>query len=284
NRFFGAIVGRYANRISNGKAHIDGTDFQLTTNRKPHHIHGGNKGFDKVVWQAKTTVTQDSASIILSYTSQDGEEGYPGKLVVTVTYQINNSGELAVTYQATTDKPTVFNPTQHSYFNLSGIDQNVLKHELTIHAEDLVELDEEGIPTGNLLAVKNTTFDFLTAKPIGQDIDSQNKQLVMGKGYDHYFKAKSKRGELTLFSELYEPKSGRKMTMSSTEIGGQLYSANYLAPSVVGKGGLPYQAHQGICIETGQLPNAPAEENFETILVKPNEPFFSQTVFAFSAN
>jgi aldose 1-epimerase len=282
NRFFGAIIGRYANRISHGKAHIDGTDFQLTTNRKAHQLHGGNKGFDKVVWQAKTAITQNTASIVLSYSSADGEEGYPGKLEAKITYEINNAGELSVIYEGNTNKTTVFNPTQHSYFNLSGIDQSVLKHELTIHAADLVELDSEGIPTGQLLSVKNTAFDFLSAKEIGLDIHSQNSQLKAGKGYDHYFRGKRKRGKLTPFAELYEPYSGRKMTVSTTEIGAQLYSANYLEPSVIGKGGVPYQARQGICIETGQMPNAPGEVKFNTVLVQPNRPFFSKTVFAFT--
>ncbi|MDU0354010.1 aldose epimerase family protein [Paraglaciecola aquimarina] len=282
NRFFGAIIGRYANRISHGKALIDGTEYQLSTNRKPHQIHGGYQGFDKVVWQAKSAVSANSASLILTYTSADQEEGYPGTLNAEVTYQIFNSGKLAVTFKANTDKATVFNPTQHSYFNLSGTGDTVLGHRLTLHAKQMVELDDDGIPTGQLLAVKNTALDFLTPKKIGQDINSQNKQIIIGKGYDHYFKAKHTRGELTEIAQLYEPVSGRKLTVSTTEMGVQLYSANYLDESVIGKNGVAYHAQQGVCLETGQMPNAPAEPAFKTLLVKPEQPFSSTTEFVFT--
>lgn len=283
NRFFGAIVGRYANRISNGQAIIDGKTVQLNTNRPPHQLHGGQKGFDKVVWQAETSMSDNTATITLSYTSLAGEEGYPGTLQVKVIYQVTNQGQLSVTYQATTDKTTIYNPTQHTYFNLSGTSNTMLDHTLTLNAQQFVELNKESVPTGELLSVNDTPFDFLSEKTIGRDINANHSQINIGKGYDHFFVAKPARGSLSLLGTLYEPTSGRKMTVETTEVGAQLYSANYLNETVIGKNQAVYQQRQGICIETGQMPNAPAEPNFTTVLVKPSNPFTSQTVFTFTS-
>lgn len=283
NRFFGAIVGRYANRINKGVAEIDGNIFQLKRNKPPHQIHGGTKGFDKVVWAAKTRTTPYSALLELTYVSADGEEGYPGDLAVTVLYEVTNSGQLKVTYKGNSNKTTIFNPTQHSYFNLSGKHSLVTAHQLTLNADKYVELDPESVPTGNILPVKNTPFDFVTTKFIGDGISDVHPQISIGRGYDHFFVSKSRRGKLTKFAELYEPSSGRKLVVETTEVGGQLYSANYLNETVIGKNNKPYKAQQGICIETGQLPNAPAEPMFSTVLVKPTVPYYSQTIFNFSA-
>lgn len=283
NRYFGVILGRYANRISEGKAVIGADEFQLSTNRPPHQLHGGHKGFDKVVWNAKTSVTADSSSIVLTYSSADGEEGYPGKLDAKVTYTITNSSELIVTYEGETNKTTVYNPSQHSYFNLSGKGDDVLEHNLVIHANEIVELDGNAIPTGELLSVNNTDFDFLTITPVSQILTSSHAQVKMAnQGMDHFYKSKNKRGKLSLLAELSEPTSGRNMKVFTTEVGAQFYSANYLNNSVIGKNKKPYKKWQGLCIETGQMPNAPAEKNFNTVLVEPNKLFFSQTVFSFN--
>lgn len=284
NRFFGALVGRYANRIEKGMATINNTTIQLTTNRPPHQLHGGFKGFDKKVWQAETEKNNHSVALHLRLISLDGDEGYPGELHAKVSYIVTEDGKLIVEYTAKTDKDTLFNPTQHSYFNLSGNgNTDILDHQLTLNAKTMVELDTESIPTGKFINVTNTPFDFQQAKTVGQDILKIHKQLQIGKGYDHYFLTKNKRGELTDIAHLYHQKTGRLLKVSTTEQGAQLYSANYLNSSVIGKNKIPSRPHQGLCIETGQLPNAPAQELFKTYVLSPSKPFYSSTVFAFSA-
>lgn len=283
NRYFGALIGRYSNRIANGLAKIDGQEIQLSVNRAPHHLHGGVKGFDKLVWSASTEQTGKAAILHLDLVSPDGAEGYPGELAVRVTYTVTSKGELWVEYSAKSSRTTIFNPTQHTYFNLSGAaNSNVLEHELTINAERIVELTGDAIPTGKLLSVDTTPFDFSQPKTIGSAIELDHPQLMIGKGFDHYFWLQRHRGELKELANLYEPISGRLLTISTTEQGGQIYTGNYLNESVVGKGGVRSRKHQGICIETGQLPNAPAEPSFGTYLLRPSEPFYSKTIFAFS--
>jgi len=283
NRFFGALVGRYANRIEHGSANILGETVQLSTNRPPHQLHGGFKGFDKQVWQAETEQRVDSVVLHLRHTSPDGYEGYPGELQVQVSYIVTNAGELLVEYRASTNKNTIFNPTQHSYFNLSGKPNvDVLDHQLTLNAQTFIELNNESLPTGRVLAVKGTPFDFLQSKAIGRDIGVSHKQLAIARGYDHYFITQKKRGELAEVAQLYHPDSGRLLRVSSTEKGAQLYSANYLNNSVIGKKGNVSMPQQGICIETGQLPNAPAQEVFDSYILTPENPFYSLTQFAFS--
>lgn len=282
NRYFGAIVGRFANRLESGRAKIAGSIFELEKNRPPHHLHGGSKGFDKVVWQATSQVSDNNASLILKYQSPDGEAGYPGNLDVTVTYRIDQQQQLSVEYQASTDKPTIFNPTQHSYFNLSG-DQasNIYDHSLQINSGQYLTLSKDSIPLGFVASVKDTIFDFQAAKPLAQVLANRHSELINSKGLDHFWLNKESRGELTEFAQLYHPTSGRKLTVYSTEVGGQIYSANYLSSSVIGKDKQPYQKHAGVCIETGQYPNSP-NNGFPDVLIRPNEPYYSNTIFAFS--
>lgn len=284
NRFFGALIGRYANRIKHGLAKITDNTAQLSINRPPHQLHGGFKGFDKQIWQAETEQRVDSVALHLTLTSPDGHEGYPGRLQVKVSYIVTLKGELLVEYRANTNKETIFNPTQHSYFNLSGNgESDILDHQLTLNAKNFVELNAESIPTGNLLNVKDTALDFRKEKSIGRDIFSNDKQLLIARGYDHYFVAQAKRGTLTEIAHLYHQASGRSLRVSATEQGAQIYSANYLNNTVIGKNAIPARRYQGICIETGQLPNAPAEKQFDSYILSPDKPFYSLTKFAFSA-
>jgi aldose 1-epimerase len=282
NRFFGALVGRYANRIENGAARIKDEVYQLTLNRPPHHLHGGKQGFDKRVWKAQTSSSQGNATLSLSLVSKDQDQGYPGTLLMQVDYSVTNDGQLLVEYVGSTDKPTILNPTQHSYFNLSGTKQKtVLKHKLTVHSDKIIELNPESIPTGKLLVVNESPFDFRLPRFLEKSIFHPHSQMKIGKGYDHYFINKEERGEVTLFASLYEPDSGRALDVYTSEVGGQIYTANYLNPSVIGKAAQPYQPHQGICIETGQLPNAPAQDKFDTYVLEPDKEFYSKTVFSF---
>jgi len=283
NRYFGALIGRYANRIEQGIATIEDETVQLNINRPPHQLHGGLEGFDKQVWTATTEQYDDRIALHLTLVSPDGHEGYPGELHAQVSYIVTLHGELLVEYRATSNKKTIFNPTQHSYFNLSGNGaSNILDHQLTLNANTFVELNTDSIPTGNMIEVDNTPFDFRQAKLIGRDIFSSNNQLRIGRGYDHYFIAKEARGTLTEIAHLYHQRSGRSLRVYSTEQGAQIYSANYLNHQVIGKQGIPARPHQGICIETGQLPNAPAEKRFKQHILTPDKPFYSLTTFAFS--
>lgn len=282
NRYFGAIIGRFANRLENGKAMIDGNVFEIEKNREPHHLHGGSIGFDKVVWDANPKVTNESASLILKYLSKDGEAGYPGNLHVTITYTVTSKNEFIVEYQANTDQSTIFNPTQHSYFNLSGNHgDKVDDHFLTINSSNYLPLTKESIPLGIVSSTKGTPFDFSVATKLASVFDNEPKELVDTNGLDHFWVSKEQRGELTKFAELTHPKSGRKLTVFSTEVGGQIYSGNYLTPSVVGKYNTPYQQRSGICIETGQYPNSP-NNSLPTVVVKPDETFYSKTIHVFS--
>ena len=284
NRFFGALVGRFANRIENGLAEIDGKKVQLSINKAPNQSHGGNKGFDKLIWQATPEQTPNAAKLHLTLTSPDGAEGFPGELIMKVTYSATTNGELIVEYAATSDKTTILNPTQHSYFNLSGSEQSdVLAHKLQINALQTIELKPDSLPTGRLINVKNSALDFLEPKEIAEAINSNNPQIKLAKGLDHYFVQKQKRGELTEFAHLFDENSGRSLIVSTTEQGGQIYSANYLDGSVIGKNGTAYRPQQGICIETGQFTNAPAQPEFKTYLLKPEQPYYSKTIFSFSA-
>ena len=283
NRYFGAIIGRYANRIRQGALYIDNRRYQLAVNRPPHHLHGGDKGFDKQLWQAVPYQNDSSAGVKLTYFSPDGEQGYPGNLSVTVIYEIDNSGRLTVDYQAQSDMDTVFNPTQHTYFNLSGeADKNVLNHSLHLQAKHFLELGNNGLPTGKTHSVNNTPLDFTSAKLIGENIIEEHPQLTIGNGYDHYFIQRKQRGELTKFASLYHEKSGRTLDVWTTELGGQIYTGNYLSTTITGQNGRPMQQRQGICIETGQYPNAPAEPKFPLVIVAPDKPFHSTTQFRFS--
>jgi aldose 1-epimerase len=279
--YFGAIVGRFANRIAHGKFTLEEKKYSLAQNNDTNHLHGGLSGFDKVFWEVKPLENQNG--IQLSYTSKDGEEGYPGKLSVTVTYELTADNTLKVKYQAQTDKTTVINLTQHSYFNLSGdFSKQILDHELLLHADQYLPLDNTQIPEGNYQSVVGTPFDFSTSKTIGRDIEIKNKQLEIGSGYDHCWVINNPNNEIVKAAEVYHPESGRTMDVYTDQPGMQLYTANFLDNTLPSKTGGTYGPRSGFCVETQHFPNTPNEPSFPTTLLKPGEIFSSETWFQFS--
>ena len=283
NPFFGALVGRYGNRIANAKFSIDGTEYNLAKNNGPNHLHGGPKGFDKVIWKAEPQTGEGFASLTLTYLSVDGEEGYPGNLENTVVYTLNNDNELKVEYSATTDKPTIVNLTQHSYFNLSAdFSQTILDHEIELVADRYLPVDETLIPTGELAPVEGTPFDFRTAKPIGQDIEADDEQIVIGKGFDHCWVLNNQDAGNRKVASVYHPGSGRVMEVYSTEPGIQFYTGNFLDGTRPAKGGGTYAFRSGFCLETQHYPDSPNQPAFPTTVLKPGETYHQTTVHKFS--
>jgi len=273
--FFGPIVGRYANRIADARFAIDGHNYSLTRNNGKNTIHGGPHGFHNQVWSAKP-VTQ---GVELAYRSQDGEEGYPGNLAVTVRYTLEN-GSLTIDYSATTDKPTVVNLTNHSYFNLRGQGKgDVLSTRLTLNASRFTPVDSNLIPTGELRAVAGTPLDFQKPMLIGARIDSDYEQMILGHGYDHNFVLDSAGGDLTQAAEAYEPSTGRVLRVSTTEPGVQLYTANFLDGSIAGKGGLKYTKRSAFCLEPQHFPDSPNHPSFPSTQLRPGQRYHTITVF-----
>jgi aldose 1-epimerase len=278
--YFGSTVGRYANRIGGGKFTLDGKTYTLATNNGPNHLHGGNKGFDAVVWKAEPVTTEDSVGVSFTHTSPDGDEGYPGALKVTVVYTLNNANELAIDYSATTDKPTVLCLTNHTYWNLAGAGSgNILQQQLTIQADKYLPIDDNSIPTGEPAAVKGTAFDFTTPHAIGERIGELKKEPHKTKGYDHCFVLRGQGGQLSLAVRAKDPASGRVMEVFTTEPGVQLYCGNFLDGSAGGGG---FNQHDAFCLETQHYPDSPNKPQFPSSELRPGQTFRSRTMHRFS--
>ena len=279
--FFGATIGRYGNRIAGAQFKLDGVTYKLAANNRPNHLHGGPKGFNKVYWEGKDVSKPDSPAVQFTYLSKDGEEGYPGNLNVKVTYTLTPKNEIRIDYSATTDKDTVVNLTNHSYFNLAG-SGDILGHEVVIHASHTTPVDRTLIPTGELAPVKGTPFDFTTATTVGARIAQENEQLKFGGGYDHNWVLDNKSGKLAPAVEVYEPTSGRVMVISTTEPGMQFYSGNFL-DGVKGKAGAVYARRSAFCFEPQHFPDSPNKPAFPSTELKPGKEYKSTTVYKFSA-
>jgi aldose 1-epimerase len=280
--YFGAIVGRYANRIAKGRFRLGDEVYALATNDGDNHLHGGVRGFDKVVWVAEPLTGADGPSLRLRYRSQHGEEGYPGTLAATVVYTLTERDELRIDSTATTDRPTVVNLAHHSYFNLAGQGAgDVLGHELTVDADRFTPVDAGLIPTGELRPVAGTPFDFRRPTRIGARIDGRDPQLVAGRGYDHNF-ALNRRGGLSPCARLREPRSGRVVEVLTTEPGLHLYTGNLLDGSLTGKDGTVYERRSGVCLETQHFPDSPNHPAFPSTRLDPGQRYESTTVYRFA--
>jgi aldose 1-epimerase len=279
--FFGALIGRFGNRIAEGKFELEGKEYELETNNPPNHLHGGPGGFYNVVWKGEEFEVEDGVALRLTYTSPDGEEGYPGNLLVDVIYMLTDEDALEVFYTANTDKTTIINLTQHSYFNFTAMEGDVLDHVLSINADTYLPVNETSIPTGDFAQVEGTPFDFREPKPVGKDIDEDHLQLKRGNGYDHTFVLNNDGEEIRYAGSLYELNSGRFLEVYTTEPGMQFYSGNFLNEEIVGKGGKVYDRRTGLCLETQHFPDSPNQPDFPSVVLKPDEEFRSVTVFKF---
>ena len=283
--YFGAIVGRFANRIAHGQFSLDGVTYHLATNNGPNSLHGGLRGFDKVLWTAEPVQSDSGAGVVFHYLSPNGEEGYPGNVDVRVTYMLTPRDELVVDYTATTDKATPLNLSQHSYWNLHGDGKgDILDHVLTLDASAYTPVDSTLIPTGQIAAVAGTPFDFRSPTAIGARIEQPNKQLRFGKGYDHNWVLDRPAGggtALVRAARLVDSTSGRTLEISTSEPGIQFYSGNFLDGTITGKHGVVYGHRAALCLETQHFPDSPNHPNFPSTILRPGETFRSRTVFVF---
>lgn len=281
--YFGALIGRFGNRIKEGKFSLDGVEYNLAKNNGENHLHGGVEGFDKVIWEVEEEVDESSASLILRYNSVDKEEGYPGNLDIKVTYTLTNEDEFKVRYEAETDKKTIVNLTQHSYFNLSsGLSTDVLAHEITIDADYFLPVDKTLIPTGELRDVGQTPFDFREYKAVGDDINLQDTQLTYGNGYDHCWVLNNQNEGVRFVASAFDPLSGRLLEVLSDQPGIQFYSGNFLDGTLKSREGGNYGFRSGFCLETQHYPNSPNQQSFPSVILNPGEKYDTETIFKFS--
>ena len=285
-RYFGVTVGRYANRIAEGRFTLDGKTYQLETNDGRNHLHGGTNGFDKVLWNIESvTHGPAEAAVVFSHVSPDGDGGYPGRLEVQAVYTLDEDDTLGIEYRATTDEPTIVNITNHSFFNLAGeaASSGVMEHRLTLDADRFTPVDRALIPTGERREVAGTPFDFRTAHPIGARIrDGSDRQIVFGRGYDHNYVINDADGRLRLAARVHDPHSGRVMDLSTTAPGVQLYSGNFLDGTVVGKGGRAYRQGDALCLEPQVFPDSPNRTDFPSARLDPGETYVNRIVLRFS--
>ena len=280
--YLGCVVGRFANRIAHGKFLLEGKKYTLATNLPPHHLHGGIKNFSKIIWTAEEVKDEESVGITFTHLSRDGDEGYPGNLQLEVKYILRDDNTLSFEYRATTDQATIINLTQHTYFNLNSVEGNILGHTLKIDADHFLPADETMIPTGEKRKVEGTPFDFRSPKTVGRDIDADDRQLIIGHGYDHCFVLSDDPGVMRHAATLDNVQSGRRMEVYTSEPGVQLYTANFLHSPIPGKNNFALVPRSGLCLETQHFPDSPNHAEFPSVTLNVGENFYSKTMLIFS--